>query len=514
MRDSTRALFAQCARSPTPVRRAMDARAPRASPRGFASRAAASTSTRDGVDARRGAPRTTRDAVGDDGFGWRRPRAATPGRARAARAALAALAACAILIARARRRRARRARAVERARRAGRAFAEAAARVDARDAEAFASVARRFARALRDGESDVGARELDGAFERAASARWAALASDGDGAATATGDATARETSDVDDAIVAREREGATRAGRSLRVAAEQPEVSSSSAAVTTSMCDEDRALLREELELRKAEVGLKLVAMIQKQTSNALKAEGNKLAADGAAETKAEREERRAARATATFHGATCDALAVGLVTTCAMMLSLGRREVVYRFGQLTTLCGGSMTSSSSFVGVVVAPFETYAYVKCVANEGARAAIGFFAIAAVALLLTKLEVSRRFAAAPMFVLALVLGVGVGAVGVGAVRALGGDPTLWLLAWRLYLTSIACVTVSAPAFARSIVDRAPRVWAYYAVFGVLLPALVAASAFAASDAETLRAVLARAVFGASSPRASSPVYFV
>lgn len=113
-----------------------------------------------------------------------------------------------------------------------------------------------------------------------------------------------------------------------------------------------------------------------------------------------------------------------------------------------------------------------------------------------------------------MFVLALVLGVGVGAVGVAAVRALGGDPTLWLLAWRLYLTSIACVTVSAPAFARSIVDRAPRVWAYYAVFGVLLPALVAASAFAAADAESLRAVLARALFGASSPRASSPVYFV
>ena len=28
------------------------------------------------------------------------------------------------------------------------------------------------------------------------------------------------------------------------------------------------------------------------------------------------------------------------------------------------------------------------------------------------------------------------------------------------------------------------------------------------------DAESLRAVLARALFGASSPRASSPVYFV
>jgi len=508
MRDSTRVLFALSASRATPRRGAMDARAPRASPRGFASRGAASTSTstRDDVDARRGGARaTTRDAVGDDGFGLRRARGK---RARGTRAALAACAACGILIARARARRARRARAVERARRAGRAFAEAAARVDAGDAEAFASVARRFARALREGEGDAGARESEAAFERAASARWAALARDVDAAATSTGD----ETRDADDAIVARDR--VARRRRSLHLAAEEPEVSSSSAAVTTSMCDEDRALLREELELRKAEVGLKLVAMIQKQTSNALKAEGNKLAADGAAETKAEREERRAARATATFHGATCDALAVGLVTTCAMMLSLGRREVVYRFGQLTTICGGSMTSSSSFVGVVVAPFETYAYVKCVANEGARAAIGFFAIAAVALLLTKLEVSRRFAAAPMFVLALVLGVGVGAVGVAAVRALGGDPTLWLLAWRLYLTSIACVTVSAPAFARSIVDRAPRVWAYYAVFGVLLPALVAASAFAAADAESLRAVLARALFGASSPRASSPVYFV
>ena len=56
----------------------------------------------------------------------------------------------------------------------------------------------------------------------------------------------------------------------------------------------------------------------------------------------------------------------------------------------------------------------------------------------------------------------------------------------------------------------SVIAGAP----IYAVFGVLLPALVAASAFAAADAESLRAVLARALFGASSPRASSPVYFV
>ena len=278
MRDSTRALFALSASRATPRRGAMDARAPRASPRGFASRGAASTSTstRDDVDARRGGARaTTRDAVGDDGFGLRRARGK---RARGTRAALAACAACGILIARARARRARRARAVERARRAGRAFAEAAARVDAGDAEAFASVARRFARALREGEGDAGARESEAAFERAASARWAALARDVDAAATSTGD----ETRDADDAIVARDR--VARRRRSLHLAAEEPEVSSSSAAVTTSMCDEDRALLREELELRKAEVGLKLVAMIQKQTSNALKAEGNKLAADGLA--------------------------------------------------------------------------------------------------------------------------------------------------------------------------------------------------------------------------------------
>ena len=63
---------------------------------------------------------------------------------------------------------------------------------------------------------------------------------------------------------------------------------------------------------------------------------------------------------------GGAGDALAVGLVTTCAMMLSLGRREVVYRFGQLTTICGGSMTSSSSFVGVVVArPLAPLSFVR-----------------------------------------------------------------------------------------------------------------------------------------------------
>ncbi len=77
MRDSTCALFALSASRATPRRGAMDARAPRASPRGFASRGAASTSTstRDDVDARRGGARaTTRDAVGDDGFGLRRAR--------------------------------------------------------------------------------------------------------------------------------------------------------------------------------------------------------------------------------------------------------------------------------------------------------------------------------------------------------------------------------------------------------------------------------------------------------
>ena len=62
------------------------------------------------------------------------------------------------------------------------------------------------------------------------------------------------------------------------------PSASPSASTSTATMHEEDRALLREQLEVKKLEVGLNYMALMQKQTSNELKAEGNRLAADGAA--------------------------------------------------------------------------------------------------------------------------------------------------------------------------------------------------------------------------------------
>jgi len=287
------------------------------------------------------------------------------------------------------------------------------------------------------------------------------------------------------------------------RTPSTSPSPSTSTSTVAAAMQEEDRALLREQLEVKKLEVGLNYMALMQKQTSNALKAEGNRLAADGAAE-------RRKSKAVDEFHGMTCDALALGLMTTCAVMLTLGWSRVTTRYGEWSTRCARSSGFTSLDVSALVSPFAAYSYAKCVATEGARAVFGVLLILITALALTRMHVSRRFRAAPASILAVVLGVGGGGAGERAARALGGDPHLWRLLWRLYLTLTACFTISAPHFADAFTARAHLKWSYYVGVGVVFPCVVAASAFAAS-ARDLIATLTALI--ASTPASASYKYY-
>ena len=289
----------------------------------------------------------------------------------------------------------------------------------------------------------------------------------------------------------------------------------STSSSVTTSMCEEDRALLREELEVRKLEVrsmatsnALSYMALMQKYASNALRAEGNKIAAENHAETKAEREERRNDRAVDRFNRMTCDALAMGLVVTCATTLSLGWREIARGYERWSETCAYDVSrGTSSLVALLT---HSVAHARCVAAEGIRGVLGLVAIAVVATMLTRFGLSRRFRAAPMFVLAVVLFAGVGSVGQRAVRALNGDHVSWLLAWRLYVTTIACFVVSAPSVVRAggVADRAAFRWAYYAALGVAAPALIARVAFAPLPSAFLTSILHR------SARSTAAYYYV
>ena len=274
--------------------------------------------------------------------------------------------------------------------------------------------------------------------------------------------------------------------GESLTTPSPSP---SPSTLALTSMCEEDRALLREEIEVRKLEVGsrmtsniLNLFSLAQTHAANALRAEGNRIAADGVAETKAQRAERNARYDDETFHAMTCDALAMGLTTTCAMVSYLAWRQVEGHFSRLTARCG----STRDFTVSVVSAWRLASTIACFTGESTRALVGFITIAAIALTLTRLEVTRRFRAAPMFVSTLVLGVGVGSIGARAVTTLGGDRELWLLAWRTYVMLIACCIVSARVLAPYVVHAASLKWLYYAALGVLAPALVAAAPFAPS----------------------------
>ena len=423
----------------------------------------------------------------------------------------------------------------------GRAFASHARRfVEAKDAAARAAAARAFAR---DGLG-AGSDDDDGvgeAFARGAVSAFEEVGSGDDGAG-ADADANeaprtrVRDEADATDATDARSNGRAERGRVAMMktntiehdssvtstvpaIPARRPPSPSSSGVTTTSMCEEDRALLREELEVRKLEVSMSYFALVQKFTSNALRAEGNKIAADVHADTKKDREERRNESAVERFHRMTCDALAMGLVTTCATMLSLGRRAISSGYDGWSTGCAAS--ARAAFHGGRVSVFATASYAKCVVAESARGAFGLVMIAFVALMLAKMDITRRFRAAPMFVLALVLFAGVGALGERAVRALGGDPALWLLAWRSYITAIACAVISAPSVVRAdgVADSASFRWSFYAVVGVGAPTLVARAAFgaAASDVpmfHTLKSFLSLYLPGREFPKTAGRLYYV
>ena len=304
------------------------------------------------------------------------------------------------------------------------------------------------------------------------------------------------------------------------------PSTSTSMSTLTlTSMCEEDRALLREEIEVRKLEVGsrmtsnlLNLFSLAQTHAANALRAEGNRIAADGVAETKAQRAERNARYDDEIFHAMTCDALAMGLTTTCAMVSYLAWRQVEAHFSRLTARCGSTRDFTVSFVSA----WRLASTIACFTGESTRALVGFITIAAIALTLTRLEVTRRFRAAPMFVSTLVLGVGVGSIGARAVTTLGGDRELWLLAWRTYVMLIACCIASARVLAPRVVHAVSLKWLYYAALGVLAPALVAAAPFAPSmsSMSTTRSIILALTSSISSfpslfrGASGSPYYYV
>jgi len=159
-----------------------------------------------------------------------------------------------------------------------------------------------------------------------------------------------------------------------------------------------------------------------------------------------------------------------------------LAWRQVEAHFSRLTARCG----STRDFTVSVVSAWRLASTIACFTGESTRALVGFITIAAIALTLTRLEVTRRFRAAPMFVSTLVLGVGVGSIGARAVTTLGGDRELWLLAWRTYVMLIACCIASARVLAPRVVHAVSLKWLYYAALGVLAPALVAVAPFAPS----------------------------
>ena len=372
---------------------------------------------------------------------------------------------------------------------AGEAFAEAIPRLDvgegerdATDAVLFASAAEKYAEAVYDAPG------TKCAFIAAATERRRLVSS-----------AARREKAvDASTSKSRRNKKGNGTGAVAVRampvgLTSEEPEVSSvATTTTTTSMCEEDRALLREELEVRKQEVEsrktsnlISFVSLMQKQTSNALMAEGNKIAADGVAESKAERAERANRLCVERFHRMTCDALASGLSVVCVSTIYFGWHEVTARFSELTTRCGGvdGAARTSIAASLLATPFHSVSYAACVVNEGTRALLGILLILAIAVSLSRVRVTRQFRTTPMFVLFLILGFGVGSVGSRAVFALGGDKTHWLLAWRLYLTLIACITASTPVIARTIGDRVDFKWAYHVCVGLLLPLAVGRSAF-------------------------------
>jgi len=404
--------------------------------------------------------------------------------------------------------------ATRRARRAGRAFAEAVDAVEyarARGADE-GEMEDAFAQAAWDLATHWCEESVKWTYVREASRRRADLkhVRDNrrslDGSIAATGRSNGKKSPPVSSARKGMFAMDSGRVGNPTvvpRTPSPSPSPSTSTVDAAAAMHDEDRALLREQLEVKKLEVGLNYMALMQKQTSNALKAEGNKLAADGAAE-------RRKSKAVDEFHGMTCDALALGLMTTCAVMLTLGWSRVTTRYGEWSTRCARSSGFTSLDVSALVSPFAAYSYAKCVATEGARAVFGVLLILITALVLTRMHVSRRFRAAPASILAVVLGVGVGGAGERAARALGGDPHLWRLLWRLYLTLTACFTISAPHFADAFTARAHLKWSYYVGVGVVFPCVVAASAFSAS-ARDLIATLTALI--ASTPASASYKYY-
>ena len=375
---------------------------------------------------------------------------------------------------------------------AGEAFAEAIPRLDvgeedrdATDAVLFASAVEKYAEAVYDAPG------TKSAFIAAATERRRLVSS-----------AARREKAvDVSASKSRKNKRGNGTGAAAVRampvgLTSEEPEVSSvattTTTTTTTSMCEEDRALLREELEVRKQEVEsrktsnlISFVSLMQKQTSNALMAEGNKIAADGVAESKAERAERANRLCVERFHRMTCDALASGLSVACVSTIYFGWHEVTARFSELMTRCGGvdGAARTSIAASLLATPFHSVSYAACVVNEGTRAVLGFLLILAIAVSLSRVRITRQFRTTPMFVLFLILGFGVGSVGSRAVFALGGDKTHWLLAWRLYLTLIACVTASTPVIARTIGDRVDFKWVYHVCVGLLLPLAVGRSAF-------------------------------
>lgn len=265
----------------------------------------------------------------------------------------------------------------------------------------------------------------------------------------------------------------------------------------------------------------LNLFSLAQTHAANALRAEGNRIAADGVAETKAERAERKARHDDERFHAMTCDALAMGLTTTCAMVSYFAWREVETHVSRLAARCGSMRELTFSLVSM----WRFASIIACFTGESARAIVGFVTIAAVALTLARLEVTRRFRAAPMFVSILVLGVGVGAIGARAVTILGGDRDLWLLAWRSYVTLIACCVASARVFAPRVVGVPRLAWLYTLALGVFAPALVAAAPFvpsffatSTSTTTTRSSILAsyatKYLSSFRSSRASSSYYYV
>ena len=391
------------------------------------------------------------------------------------------------------------------ARRAGRAFADAVATMErARERGASETeMEEAFAEAAESVATHWGERDATSTFARAARRRRAETErARKDGPSV---DAAAMVRSNGETVVSRAGARGMSGGNVGNSTVVKTPSPSPSASTATSTMHEEDRALLREQLEVKKLEVGLNYMALMQKQTSNELKAEGNRLAADGAAE-------RRKSKAVDEFHGMTCDALALGLMTTCAVMLTLGWDRVTTRYGQWSTRCARSSGFTSLDVSALVSPFAAYSYAKCVATEGARAVFGVLLILTTALVLTRMHVSRRFRAAPASILAVVLGVGVGGVGERASRALGGDPHLWRLLWRLYLTLTACFTVSAPHFADAFTARAHLKWSYYLGVGVGFPCVVAASAFSASARDLLSTLLA--LFPSTSPSSSYTYYYV